>query len=1123
MDTGVWTRNKQAEANSGNYYLETDIQMPYSHGNVNSESNIKSPFKMKRQVASPICKSDEIEHEHQNSVVRSRILEKTRKTRKLRHLDATSNPVENSSRLHFHKNYKSKNDVGSLSSAHEIKTNNVQHVTTRVSPLRISGSKRKRSILLSNCSGRPMQKLPDCHDDQGHDISVKHVLVKGDKLVIKLQQGSFEWKEKQLDIAEVEHGLKNVTSKKASKSGDSNSRNRYLPTSNVLAHSFSEDKIKVVKCAKPIASKCVKGSRCKPTPKGGKIVSLRSILSCPEKQRENLSKENSDLAFKSVHEEIIRNQETRKQVKSSALQRNPASKSRETQPSLFESFSDSERNIYPGVDNSKELQRASVCESINPGRKAADVPFFRDVTQPMLSCNVDVVNTIDGHFHVENCLFPRSGRSAKKFKWKGKSDTRKSVPQKSSCTANCFPYCQCSSQKHLSDSKVSDMLKSGTLECDKESDLRLAGSYYSQQNTENSTRLHEEMSLDDAHAHVGDLVGSKKYDVSSSNMPKKHTLQCGNECSTGQDNIYLQIEDESLAKKRSCKYVDKKRCNHSVVDKNIFANPLVKRKKLETLHPDSEVHLPCSVCGDSNEQGFNRLVQCCCCFIKVHQACYGISKIPRNNWKCRACKSDLTNIVCVLCGYGGGAMTRATRTNNVVKSLLQIWKSKRGENKGILHGDIKCLCQKSKLVNEVGMDNYQGHEQRKKEIQVSGLKTSRFPFESSNNEIVINNSLETYKDRTLCQEEKVASNSMFIVDNTITAAVNDPGVTQWVHMVCGLWTPGTKCVNVTTMGVFDVSGATVPRKKQICSICNRPGGLCIHCRVAKCSIPFHPWCAHQKGLLQSEIEGDNRDKVGFYGRCMMHAKDAIKEFKVLKHNDSVVGEDRSEKEKHTCARTEPYMGCKSWNDRKINVQKQCVVDDTKVVSQEQINAWLHINGRKSCSRASLKPSSTDIKPDYRREYIRFKQEKRWRRLVVYKSGIHALGLYTAEFISKGQMVVEYVGEIVGLRVADKREAYYHSRGKMQQEGACYFFRIDNESIIDATRKGGIARFVNHSCSPNCVAKVISVKTQKKVVFFAERDINAGEEITYDYNFNHEDDGKKIPCFCKSRICRLYLN
>lgn len=60
-------------------------------------------------------------------------------------------------------------------------------------------------------------------------------------------------------------------------------------------------------------------------------------------------------------------------------------------------------------------------------------------------------------------------------------------------------------------------------------------------------------------------------------------------------------------------------------------------------------------------------------------------------------------------------------------------------------------------------------------------------------------------------------------------------------------------------------------------------------------------------------------------------------------------------------------------------------------------------------------------------------------------------------------VVEYVGEIVGLRVADKREIEYQSGRRLQYKSACYFFRIDKEHIIDATRKGGIARFVNHSC------------------------------------------------------------
>lgn len=55
---------------------------------------------------------------------------------------------------------------------------------------------------------------------------------------------------------------------------------------------------------------------------------------------------------------------------------------------------------------------------------------------------------------------------------------------------------------------------------------------------------------------------------------------------------------------------------------------------------------------------------------------------------------------------------------------------------------------------------------------------------------------------------------------------------------------------------------------------------------------------------------------------------------------------------------------------------------------------------------------------------------------------------------------------MGLRVADKREAEYHSGKRVQYQGACYLFRIDSEQIIDATRKGGIARFVNHSCSVN---------------------------------------------------------
>jgi len=212
----------------------------------------------------------------------------------------------------------------------------------------------------------------------------------------------------------------------------------------------------------------------------------------------------------------------------------------------------------------------------------------------------------------------------------------------------------------------------------------------------------------------------------------------------------------------------------------------------------------------------------------------------------------------------------------------------------------------------------------------------------------------------------------------------------------------------------------------------------------------------------------------------------------------------------TCARTEGFKGRKGEGFSDSSRKKYEEYSGEFSVSQEQINAWLRINGSKPCGRGQ-------------KEYIHYKQLKGWNHLVVYKSGIHGLGLYTSVFIPRGSMVVEYVGEIVGQRVADKREIEYQSGKRQQYKSACYFFKIDREHIVDATRKGGIARFVNHSCQPNCVAKIISIRNEKKVMFFAERHINPGEEITYDYHFNREDEGQRIPCFCRSRYCRRYLN
>ncbi|KAJ1549470.1 U3 snoRNP protein [Cladochytrium tenue] len=139
------------------------------------------------------------------------------------------------------------------------------------------------------------------------------------------------------------------------------------------------------------------------------------------------------------------------------------------------------------------------------------------------------------------------------------------------------------------------------------------------------------------------------------------------------------------------------------------------------------------------------------------------------------------------------------------------------------------------------------------------------------------------------------------------------------------------------------------------------------------------------------------------------------------------------------------------------------------------------------------------------------------RLQFSKSRIHDWGLFALERIEANDIVIEYIGEIIRQKVADHREKLYERSGI----GSSYLFRIDEDNIIDATKKGNLARFINHCCDPNCNAKIITVDGGKKIVIYANRDIEEGEEITYDYKFPIEDD--KIPCFCGAATCRGYLN
>ncbi|KAI5620822.1 histone-lysine N-methyltransferase 2A isoform X1 [Silurus asotus] len=137
---------------------------------------------------------------------------------------------------------------------------------------------------------------------------------------------------------------------------------------------------------------------------------------------------------------------------------------------------------------------------------------------------------------------------------------------------------------------------------------------------------------------------------------------------------------------------------------------------------------------------------------------------------------------------------------------------------------------------------------------------------------------------------------------------------------------------------------------------------------------------------------------------------------------------------------------------------------------------------------------------------------------VYRSAIHGRGLFCKRNIDAGEMVIEYSGNVIRSVLTDKREKYYDAKGI-----GCYMFRIDDYEVVDATMHGNSARFINHSCEPNCYSSVVNIDGQKHIVIYALRKIYKGEELTYDYKFPIEEPGNKLPCNCGAKKCRKFLN
>ena len=92
-------------------------------------------------------------------------------------------------------------------------------------------------------------------------------------------------------------------------------------------------------------------------------------------------------------------------------------------------------------------------------------------------------------------------------------------------------------------------------------------------------------------------------------------------------------------------------------------------------------------------------------------------------------------------------------------------------------------------------------------------------------------------------------------------------------------------------------------------------------------------------------------------------------------------------------------------------------------------------------------------------------------------------------------VIEYKGEVIPQEEAERLGIIY------DQLNLSYLFNITNECVLDATKKGNKAKFLNHSENPNCITKVMQISGDHKVGIFAKRDIVVGEELTFDYCYD----------------------
>lgn len=143
--------------------------------------------------------------------------------------------------------------------------------------------------------------------------------------------------------------------------------------------------------------------------------------------------------------------------------------------------------------------------------------------------------------------------------------------------------------------------------------------------------------------------------------------------------------------------------------------------------------------------------------------------------------------------------------------------------------------------------------------------------------------------------------------------------------------------------------------------------------------------------------------------------------------------------------------------------------------------------------------------------------KEYADVTVIKTDKKGFGLRANTDLKPGDFIFEYIGEVIEERAFRRRMVQYDQEGIKH----FYFMSLTKGEFVDATKKGNLGRFCNHSCNPNCFVDKWVVGDKLRMGIFAERKVKAGEELVFNYNVDRYGADPQ-PCYCGEPNCSGFI-